>query len=230
MGRTTSDLKGACTCYTNNGSSLVDYVLCSKSMIDRIDLKVEDINPLSNQCTVTTNISLSIPAVHSRNTPHIDYTCTSHTHIPYRWKQNFRKEYETHIESIAIQTQLDNIYDTLQEENSTPCIIKNSVIQLLSIIREASRTCSMYSTHTRQGRKTVMPWHDEECKTYRNTFLRAKRNTKPPRHSVHYKLHDLYTANVVKQKKAVHEEQVTETHMKLKYENPRLCWKTVKPR
>ena len=74
--------------------------LCSKSMIDRIDLKVEDINPLSDHCTVTTNISLSIPAVHSRNIPDIDYTCTSHTHIPYRWKPNFRKEYETKIESI----------------------------------------------------------------------------------------------------------------------------------
>ena len=152
-GRTTSDPKGACTCYTHNGSSLVDYVLCSKSMIDRIDLKVEDINPLSDHCAVTTNISLNIPTVHSRNIPDIDYTCTSHTHIPYRWKRNFKKEYETKIESIEIKTQLDNIYDTLQEENSTPSIIKNSVAQLSSIIREASRKCSMYSIHTRQGRK-----------------------------------------------------------------------------
>ena len=91
-GRITSDPKGACTWYTHNGSSLVDYVLCSKSIIDRIDLKVEDINPLSDHCTVTTNISLNIPTVHSRNIPDIEYTCTSHTHIPYRWKPNFRKE------------------------------------------------------------------------------------------------------------------------------------------
>ena len=35
-GRTTSDQKGACTCYTHNGSSLVDCVLCSKNRNDRI--------------------------------------------------------------------------------------------------------------------------------------------------------------------------------------------------
>ena len=132
-GRTTGDPKAACTYYTHNGSSLDDYVLCSKSMIDRIDLKVEDINPLSDHCTVTTKISLNILTVHTHNTPDIDYTCTSHTHIPYRWKQNFRKEYETIIESIATKTQLDNIYDTLQEEISTPCIIKHSIVQLSSI-------------------------------------------------------------------------------------------------
>ena len=96
-GRTTSDPKGPCTCYTYNGSSLVDYGLCSKSMTDRIDLKVEDINPLFDHCTVSTNISLNIPTVHTRNTPDVDYICTNHTHIPYRWKQNFRKDYETNI-------------------------------------------------------------------------------------------------------------------------------------
>ena len=96
--------------------------------------------------------------------------------MPYRWKQNFRNEYESNIESI--KTQLVNIYDTLQEQNSTPCITKNSVVQLSSIIREASRKCSMYLTHTWQGRKADMQWHDKECKTYRNTFLRAKRKKK----------------------------------------------------
>ena len=127
---------------------------------------------------------------------------------------------------------MDNIYDTLQEENSTPSIIKNSVAQLSSIIREASRKCSMYSTNTRQGRKADMPWHDRECKTYRNTFLRAKRNMK--KHKTTQTLRALQDARTIyskccKAKKAVHEEQVTEAHMKLKYENPRLFWKAVKP-
>ena len=67
-GRTTSDPKGHVHCYTHNVSlephtvsSLVDYVLCIKSMIDRIYLKGEDVNPLSDYCTVTTNIALKSP-------------------------------------------------------------------------------------------------------------------------------------------------------------------------
>ena len=38
-------------------------------MIDRIDLKVEDINPLPDHCAMTTYISPNIPTVHTRNTP-----------------------------------------------------------------------------------------------------------------------------------------------------------------
>ena len=45
---------------THNSSSLVEYVLCNKSIIDLIDLKVEVINPLSDPCTVTANIIIII--------------------------------------------------------------------------------------------------------------------------------------------------------------------------
>ena len=78
----------------------------------------------------------------------------------------------------------------------------------------------------------IMPWYDEECKTYRNTFLRAKRNpkknTKPPRHSALQAARTTYS-KCCNAKKAVHVKQITEAHMKLKYENPRLFWKAVKP-
>ena len=36
-GRSVNDPTGSCTCYTYNGSSVVDYVLCSKELIDCID-------------------------------------------------------------------------------------------------------------------------------------------------------------------------------------------------
>ena len=66
-GRTVSDPKGLCTCYTHNGSSLVDYVLCNRTIIDCIDMKVEDINPLSDHCIITTSMSLTLPLY--RNPP-----------------------------------------------------------------------------------------------------------------------------------------------------------------
>ena len=63
-------------------------------------------------------------------------------------------------------------------------------------------------------------------------FLRAKRNMK--KHKTTQTLRALQDARTIyskccKAKVAVHEEQVTAAHMKLKYENPRLFWKAVKP-
>ena len=96
--------------------------------IDRIDLKVEDINPLSEHCIIATNISLNNSTAYTPNTPIIEYTCKSYTHIPYLLKHTFRKEQETNIQSIAIKLQLDNIYDTLHEGEITPYTIKTSII------------------------------------------------------------------------------------------------------
>ena len=57
-GRVKSDPLGSLTCYTNNGSSLVDYVICSSDLIDCIDLKVDDINCLSDHCIIHTYVTL----------------------------------------------------------------------------------------------------------------------------------------------------------------------------
>ena len=177
-GRAISDPKGSYTCYTHNGSSLVDYVICSRDIIDWIDLRVEDINPLSDHCILTTNISLNTPMIYKRTTPDTAPTCNIHTHIPYRWKQNFREEYETNIESIAAKTQLHNIYDALHDEQITQHVINRSVMQLSDVIRDASKKCTQHVKPTRQTKNIDMPWHDIECKTYRNTFMRAKSNLK----------------------------------------------------
>ena len=58
-GRSVSDPTGSCTCYTYNGSSVVDYMLCNKDLIDCIDLKVDDINSLSDHCMLRTFLSVS---------------------------------------------------------------------------------------------------------------------------------------------------------------------------
>ena len=66
-GRSVSDPTGSCTCYMYNGSSVVDYVhvLCSKQLIDCIDLKVDDINPLSDHCIIRTFLSVPTPGLGS---------------------------------------------------------------------------------------------------------------------------------------------------------------------
>ena len=128
-GRTASDPEGSNTCYTHNGSSLVDYVLCSRYVVDCIDLQIEDLNPLSDHCSITTSISLKTGIIHKQDiSTDIEPTCNTRKHIPYKWKHDFREQYETNIESIVVKSQLQNLYDILNKERITPYTLNNSVL------------------------------------------------------------------------------------------------------
>ena len=60
-GRTIGDLFGKKTCFQYNGSSLVDYVICSKNLLSYIQfLKVFPLLPhLSDHCQISYNIKIS---------------------------------------------------------------------------------------------------------------------------------------------------------------------------
>ena len=58
-GRTEGNPTGSLTLYNHNGSSVVDYVICSREIIESLDLKVGDINPLSDHCIIYTRLSLN---------------------------------------------------------------------------------------------------------------------------------------------------------------------------
>ena len=155
-GRTASDPEGSNTCYTHNGSSLVDYGLCSRYVVDCIDLKVEDLNPLSDHCSITTYISLKTGIIHKQDiSTDIEPTCNTRKHIPYKWKHDFREQYETNIESIVVKTQLQNLYDILNKKRITPYTLNNSVLTLTTIIRNASKECANKPRPTRHNKKTA---------------------------------------------------------------------------
>ena len=155
-GRTASDPEGSNTCYSHNGSSLVDYVLCSRYVVDCIDLKVEDLNPLSDHCSITTSISLKTGIIHKQDiSTDIEPTCNTRKHIPYKWKHDFRKQYETNIESIVVKTQLQNLYDILNKERITPYTLNNSVLTLTTIIRDASKECASNLKPARHNKKCI---------------------------------------------------------------------------
>ena len=50
-GRTLGDLEGKYTCHIQQGSSVVDYFICSEILTkDIVEMKVEDLNQFSDHC------------------------------------------------------------------------------------------------------------------------------------------------------------------------------------
>ena len=128
--------------------------------------------------------------------------------------------------------QLEHLYDRLNTNNLTPQLANTYTNELTEIFTENSRKCikqpAYKHSHTAQNNT---PWHDSECKTLRNIFIKERNNLKKHKHLEI--LQATQTARTsynkcCRVKKAIYDKNITESHVKLKYENPRLFWKTIK--
>ena len=68
-GRTDGDPTGSIPLYNHNGSNVVEYVICSRKIIDSLYLKVGDINPLSDHYIIYTRLSLIKNISNNTNIP-----------------------------------------------------------------------------------------------------------------------------------------------------------------
>ena len=100
--------------------------------------------------------------------------------------------------------------------------------ELTEIFTENSRKCIKQPIHKHlHTAQNNAPWHDRECKTLRNTFIKERNNLK--RHKHPQTLQATQTARVTynkccRTKKAIYDKNITESYVKLKHENPRLFW------
>ena len=69
----------------------VDYVICSKKIIDSLDLKVGDINPLSDHCINYTYLSLRTSQTTQIYPDRTHMDPVYNTHTSYKWKSDVKK-------------------------------------------------------------------------------------------------------------------------------------------
>ena len=75
-------------------------------------------------------------------------------------------------------------------------------------------------------------WHDRECKTLRDIFIKERNKLKKCKNPQSLQATQIARFNYNKccrVKKTRHDKNTTASHVKFKYENPRLFWKTINP-
>ncbi|CAG2187584.1 unnamed protein product [Mytilus edulis] len=127
-GRTPGDFTGQLTCYTPNGSSVVDYFIASENLMENIlFFKVHKfLGELSDHCQISVMLKIDCK---------IKNNVDDKTQIPpstYIWDETSPQEFQTALSSNKIQNKIkevnDNVYDN----------IDNFVSDLNSIITEAA--------------------------------------------------------------------------------------------
>ena len=129
-GRAKSDSTGKMTCYTYNGSSVVDYVLCSREIFNLIDLRIDDISPLSDHCMLHT--TLTLPG--SQQSPGHHVTHLDHKQTRAKWKPQFKDDYINNLSHPNIQQYLNTLYTTLEN----PDALRQCILRFTNILLDAN--------------------------------------------------------------------------------------------
>ena len=217
------------TCYTHNGSSLIDYVLCSQQLFSYIDLKVGDISSLSDHCLISTEITL--PGVH-KQAQTSNYTNHDTPYISYKWKPQFQEDYLHNINSEVTQHKIHNLYTRLSDSH---VIDGSAITQFTNILLDANTKCRTVCTSSLKSKlaknKDAL-WYDSECKELRKKFITTRNSYKNTNNKEQLQLinesRNTY-GRCCRIKKAKHDYKATQ-QCQLKYDNPRSFWKGIRPR
>ena len=107
-GRMIGDLFGNKTCFQYNGSSLVDYVICSTNLMSKFGfLKINDLLPhISDHCEITFNLKIGLTSLTPRmSVPKINMS----THNRMSCPDNCKMKIKEIVNSEEYQTKLKNL-------------------------------------------------------------------------------------------------------------------------
>jgi exonuclease III len=163
-GRLIGDSTGRFTCHRPQGSSVVDFMIASEELLDRLKyFQVHDKLTLSDHCKISTLLACNIIKPTILNPIHL-------SPLPYRytWNPDSPTAYQDALTSPDIQKELNSLYtyfDTklgLDEER-----INNAVERITKIFHQVAdkslRKKTQNNTHTKKNK----PWFNKTLSNLR---------------------------------------------------------------
>ena len=154
-GRTVGDLFGKKTCFQYNGSSLVDYVICSSKFLSKMKfLKIHDLQPhISDHCSISFDISAET-LKRSQLTP----TTQQYTHQRLLFQDKNKHKINEIINSEEYQTKLNNVFEDSKDHELTGNFTK-------LLIEISDKAGMKYQKLNNEARNKDPEWFDDECQT-----------------------------------------------------------------
>lgn len=179
-GRTIGDLQGHFTCITPLGASVVDYFICSNTLLKDVhSMTVHALSKYSDHCPLELCIYLPVCtknkaegsfSLHSTGTTNCIKTKPPVTAaVSYIWTEESAKRFQAALNIAPVQTSIFNLQQKLSNTTST-CSqntddINTRVEELTNILRSAadiSLTCRTKKANTKK-RRCNKRWFDNEC-------------------------------------------------------------------
>ena len=170
-GRKTGDPFGSYTCFKWNGNSVVDYLITSPPVFQKIStFEVGDFFPwLSDHCPLyfTTEICNPLP---------IEKKCETRTKAPkqYIWSEESRQNFTNIIKTSEFQTRLKKCFEM---DRRDPNNLANHITDALTTAAERSKI-----KFIKQKDQKDPPWFDKSCRSLKEKIkLLGKKIRTDPR-------------------------------------------------
>ena len=221
-GRIDGDLNGEFTNITENGKSVVDYVLADQTIINVVkSFCVSDIaeaNHLPLQCVLGVKFDQSEELVNAQNALHV-----SLSNIPkFKWKNNLRSDFLNTLSDA----------DSLASFNSVLNLADNSVDEAVKMFVDViHKAAEPMAVHTKNRKTFIQPkWWCPNCdilKTRKYNCLKRFKLTNSEADLYNYRNARREFKNLCKMKKLEWKNHLRERLIESR-SNPTEFWKTVK--
>ena len=213
----------------HQGSSLIDYVLCTQNLFSRVTkFEVSDTNILSDHCLITFHFDFD-KRVENEITDELNY---EKVNSKYVWKHELKSDFIKNVLDQDTTASLDELIINI--DNCTCDWEVNGCIEELSgiIDRVAS---PLFKNHV--GRAVACnddksyPWYNSDCYEKRSLFLHMLNNYRTNKNDVNrinmVRARSDYK-NTVKNCKYEYDKNETEKLTKARFQNAKLYWKMLK--
>lgn len=246
-GRTLGDVHGNYTCFTYNGCSTVDYIICSKVLFKHvIYMKVNKLTVYSDHCSIEMKISLPIKLNENKDTEQIRQrynkysTKTKLIEQIHKWDQNSHEKLQLVLNTQNIKALLLEIGDDIEKtnqvieiSNKSKCI--NNITNKLSLtLTTAAKQALGTKTKTNRIRKKkkLKKWFDNDCFSLRKEMksLLNSLNRHPYNKNIcqkYYATRKKYKSTLKKKKRLYRNQLVSKLNEDFD-KDPNSVWKTLK--
>ncbi len=220
-GRSTSDPDGSFTCFSGEGTSLVDYCICTSGIYELpYDFKVHT-RCESDHFPVTLHLKPVYDNT-QREPGQLDNSIT--TIKRYRWRPEQASKYFDVINRSLSNYDLQHfMFDIVEDVNC-------AVDKLTCILTSCASLCSMETTERQQRAPKSAKWYDDECRDLKEKKYRCLNSFRQYRDvNVLREFRFLRNSyrNMCRNKKCAFEEQFL-NNLLSSCNNSKLFWKQVK--
>ena len=222
-GRAPGDTTGQYTNVTENGCSVVDYVIVESSLYEHVDsfkvLDLAETNHMPVECVLNMCTLTEEDASHV-NTPPDELT----QQCKFKWKEEFRTQYIGKLSDETAATSFTNFTEQIDEE-----LIDEAVSVLEGILQRAAE--SMEISSNRRQRKSLQPkWWDKHCshlKTCKYKALKRFKESNTREDLTAYRVARSEFKNYCKQNQTKWKDELKQKLLDNR-SDPAKFWKTVK--
>ena len=186
-GRTLGDMLGKFTCFTPNGSSVVDYAIVSESVLKSIlYFNVSDFVPTLSDCHCRLEWEMSAKFIDCNSTIDDDHI-NNHIHpmlAKYVWSDDSGTFFQDALTSQQIQTQISDFLNNMKSDSTLN--INTASVKLANIMTQAAdMSLKKQRKKDVNNKQKNMKWFDKDLKQLRfNLINYSKIYTKFPKDAV----------------------------------------------